>query len=130
MINPNASTVSAELARQQRQTSHKATFKSLQQKIGTIIQVHNSLPMVKVQFDSGANAAGGDWIPVMHSVLDILQRFGSLRNGLRVLVTYFGEVETIANATIIGIEGEQLGAELQQDNEMNTPCYAIFQGGL
>jgi hypothetical protein len=125
---PNASTVSAEYNRQEKQQGNKATFKSLQQKMGTITEVHQTLPMVKVQFASGVDAAGGEFIPVAHSVLDILQRFGALRAGLRVLVTYSGEVETQANVTIIGIEDERLGAELQQDNQMETPLYAIFEG--
>jgi hypothetical protein len=125
---PNASTVSAEYHRQDRQQSNKAVFKSLQQKMGTIVEVHETLPMVKVQFINGVQAGGGDFIPVAHSVLDILQRFGQLRPGLRVMVTYSGEVETQANVTIIGVEDEKLGSELQQDNTIQTPPYAIFQG--
>ncbi len=129
MINSNASTVSAEQARQQKQINNKATFKTLQQKMGTVSEVHPTLPMVKVTFINGVEAAGGSYIPVAHSVMDILQRFGSLRQGLRVMVTYSGEVETVANATIIGIEDERLGSEIQQDNQMETPAYALFSPG-
>lgn len=130
MSNPNASTVSSEQARLAKQLGNKSTFKSLQQKIGTISEVHATLPMVKVKFLAGAEAAGGRFIPVAHSVMDILQRFGSLRAGLRVMVTYSGEVETIATATIIGVEDERLGSEIQQENEMETPVYAIFAPGV
>lgn len=131
MTNPNSSTVSGEHARQAKQLHGKAIFRGLQQRIGTVTEVHPTLPMVKVQFITGANAVAGDFIPVGHSVLDILQRFGALRVGLRALVTYFGEVESAAIVTIIGVEGEKLGAEIQQDNDMDTPAYSLFSpGGL
>lgn len=129
MANSNASTVTAEHQRQSKQLQGKGVFRGLQQKQGTVTEVHPTLPMVKVDFTTGASAAGGDFIPVGHSVLDILQRFGALRVGLRALVTFFGEVESASIVTIIGAEDEKLGAEVQQDNDMDTPCYAIFAPG-
>lgn len=129
MRSTNASTVSGEQARQEHQRTHKGVFRGLQQKIGIITEVHETLPLVKAVFLTGANVAGGDYFPVAHSVMDILQRFGTLRPGLRVMITYSGEVESEPYATIIGVEDEKLGGELQQDNEMNTPLYALFTPG-
>ena len=126
---PNASTVSAEALRQEHQRVHKSTFKALQQKPGIITDVHETLPMVKVTYISGSEAAGGNYIPLAHSVMDILQRFGALRAGLRVMITYSGEIEAEPYATIIGVEDEMQGTEIQQDNSIDTPLYSIFTPG-
>lgn len=127
--NSNPSTVSAENERQSHQTFGASLYKTLQQKIGTITEVHPTLPMVKVGFINGPIAAGGAFLPVSHSVLDIVHRFGTLRPGLRVMVTYSGDLESAATVEVIGVEGERLGSEIQQDNEVKTPLYSIFTPG-
>ena|SRR3990167_9948584 len=127
--NPNASTVTNELERQSTQNLGKTIFKGLQHKLGTVTDVHVKLPMVKVTFSDGIMAAGGDWIPVGHSVLDIVHRFGVLRTGLRVLVTYSGEVEASPTAEIVGVEGEKVGNEIQEQNEIQTGPFEIMSPG-
>ncbi len=129
MTNSNASTVSGELERQAHAKHGRSTNKSLQQILGTIIEVHETLPMVRIEADDGHQIAGGDFISLGHSVLDILQRFGQPRNGLRVLVTYSGNVERECLATIIGVEGEKFGIELTQDNDIETSAWEIFTPG-
>lgn len=123
----NSSTVSGESDRTQNQKRDKNVNTTLQQILATVTDVHPTLPMIKATFPSGYNASGDNWIPVNHSVLDIIHRFGALRNGLRVLITFSGDVERDAVATIVGIEGESLGAELQQDNDMTTGVWEIFR---
>lgn len=130
MNKPNASTVSSELSRQHSQQVGKSIHRSLQQKLGTIVEVHDELPMVKVVFNDDIVAAGGDWIPVGHSVLDIIHRFGALRSGLRVLVTFAGEVEASAIATIVGVENEKLGNEIQEINDIETSAYGLCAPGM
>lgn len=126
-MNPNASTITGEIQRNQIQKSDKNVNTTLQQVLGTVSDVHATLPMVKVTLATGYNASGDNWIPINHSVLDIIHRFGALRKGLRVLLTFSGDVERDAVATIVGIEGEILGAELQQENDIATGVWEIFR---
>lgn len=128
-MNTNSSTVSGERARQSNQSHEAVIHKTLQQRIGTIVEVHQTLPMVKIEYAQGSLAGGGRFIPVGHSVLDILQRFGTLRNGLRVMVTFSGDQENTATCQVIGVEDERLGSEIQQLEEMQTPLYEIFTPG-
>ena len=128
-MKPNASTVSSELIRQQTQQMSKNVHRALQQKLGTITAVHEQLPMVKVIFNDGIIVAGGDWIPVGHSVLDIIHRFGALRTGLRTLVTFAGEAESAAIATIVGVEEEKLGNEIQELNDIETGPFGVYTPG-
>lgn len=125
----NASTVSGEVQRQVSQQNTKSIHKSLQRRLGTISQVHEKLPMVKVVFENGVEAAAGEWIPLAHSVLDIIHRFGSVRNGLRVEVTYSGEVELGSTAIIVGVEGEKLGNEIQELNDIETGPWELLGPG-
>ncbi len=127
--NPNSSTVSGEAHRLAQQFPDSSKHKVLQQRLGTVAEVHPVLPMVKVEYANGVQAAGGSFIGVSHSVLDILQRFGKLRNGLRVMVSFINEQDGSATCEIIGIEDEKLGSELQQENSVTTPVYEIFTPG-
>ena len=102
---------------------------AVQQRLGTITEVHPNVPMVKVAYNNGTKAAGNDFLPIGHSVLDIVHRFGLLRPVLRVLVTYTGETERNAIVTIVGVEGELLGEEILQANTLQTPPYLLFQQG-
>lgn len=126
MYNPNASTVIAESNRHQAQKTDKNVNTTLQQILATVSDVHPTLPMIKAVLPTGYIAAGNNWIPVNHSVLDIIHRFGALRVGLRVLITFSGDVERDAVATIVGIEDESLGAEVQQQNDMETGLWEVF----
>lgn len=126
MYNPNSSTVFNESERTQLQKTDKNVNTTLQQILATVSDVHPTLPMIKAVLPTGYIAAGNNWIPVNHSVLDIIHRFGALRVGLRVLITFSGDVERDAVATIVGIENESLGAEVQQQNDMETGLYEIF----
>lgn len=129
MYNPNSSTVIGEQQRSQIQKTDKNVNTALQQRLGTVTAVHDSLPMIKATFPNGNVAAGDNWIPVGHSVLDIIQRFGKLRKGLRVMVTFSGDVERDAIATIVGIEDEKIGAEIQQENDIQTGWHELFVPG-
>src|SRR3982750_395341 len=123
---PNSSTVSSEHHRQDQQGFDGGKHKTLVRRLGTIVSVHETLPMVTVAYSNGVLAAGGSFIGVSHSVLDILHRFGKLRQGLRVMVTLINEMDSSAMCEIIGVEDEKLGSELQQNNEADTPPYSLF----
>lgn len=126
---PNASTVLAEHGRQQKHSGDADKHKLLQQRLGTIVDVHPTLPMVTVSYQNGVLVAGGNFIGVTHSVLDIIQRFGRLRPGLRVMVTSINEMDSSATCEIVGVEDEKLGTELQQNNLSDTPLFEIFTPG-
>lgn len=128
-MKPNASTVSAEQERLHHQKTQRAVHRSTQQRFGSIIEVHETLPLIKAIFDNGQGVAGNQWIPVAHSVLEIIHRFGALRPGLKVLITFSGEAERSAIATVIGVEDEHLGKEKVQDNDAKTGLYEIFTPG-
>jgi len=131
MRDPNASTVSNEYHRGSVQKTDKNIFRAVQQRLGTITEVHPTLPMVRCRFNDGQTVAGNNFIGVAHSVLDIIQRFGQLRQGLRVLVTFSGEVEKDAFATVVGVEDERLGAELVQLNTFDSDFpWEIFTPGV
>lgn len=129
MSNPNASTITAENHRSASQRSDKNVFTTLQQRLATVTDVHETLPMIKATFPDGGIAAGDNWIPVGHSVLDIALRFGALRKGLRVMVMFSGDIERDAIASIVGIEGEILGNEIQQLNDIDTGLWEVFTPG-
>ena len=129
MYNPNSSTITGEQQRNQVQKTDKNANTTLQQRLGTITSVHDTLPMVKVTFPNGNIAGGDNWIPVGHSVLDIIHRFGALRNGLRVMVTFSGDVERDAIAMIVGVEDEKIGSEIQQENDSDTGYFELFVPG-
>jgi len=129
MDNINSSTVSSEEHRKQLQRGSVGSLNSLQQQMGVITKVHETLPLIQVQLSSGQLVHGGNWIYVANPVLDILQRFGTLRDGLKVLITFMSGTEGNAIATIIGNEDEQLGVEEQQENEAKTGLYEIYTPG-
>jgi hypothetical protein len=97
---------------------------------GVITAVHDSLPRIKAHTDIGEAIANGSWITLDHSLSDIVERFGKLRKGLRVRVSYTGPDGGQASATIIGVENEQVGQGTQIENKIQKGLYAIFGPGI
>ncbi len=73
---------------------------------GQILEVHTTKPWVRVVTATGSPVSNGDWIPVNHGVDEIVERFGTLRTGMKVSVTHTGPEGRQAAATIIGTETE------------------------
>ncbi len=96
---------------------------------GTITSIHDSRPLIKAHTDIGEAIANGSWITLDHSLSDIVERFGKLRKGLRVRVSYTGPDGSQASATIIGVENEKVGQGTQLENKIQKGLYSIFSPG-
>ena len=109
-----------------RPSSHE----SVRQAYGTIVALHpDGKPVVRVVTDQGTKLASDDFIPLNHSVSDIIERWGKLRTGMRVQVTYMGPDGLAANATIIGISGDREGEGIQLENDIEEPLWEVFTPG-
>ena len=108
------------------QPGQESTIQTIQ---GIITSVHDSSPLIKAHTNIGAAIAGGQWIPLDHSLSDIVERFGKLRKGLRVRVSYTGVDGINATAAIVGAEGEQSGEGSLIENKMQKGLFAIFTPG-
>jgi hypothetical protein len=97
---------------------------------GVITEVHASAPLIKAHTNIGAAIANGNWITLDHSLSDIVERFGKLRKGLRVRVSYTSVDGLNASATIVGIEGEKPGQGTLIENKVQKGLYAIFPPGV
>lgn len=106
-----------------------SVYESIRQVYGTITDIHPELLLVKVMTDQGVKVASDDYIPLNHSVSDIIERWGKLRRGMRVQVVYSGPDGIAANATIIGIEGDREGEGTMLENDIDEPMWAIFTPG-
>jgi hypothetical protein len=102
---------------------------AIQQSIGTIAEVHEKVPSIKVTMPDGSLFASGHWVNVAMSKLDIMQRYGRLRIGMKVLLTYSIDRPATSFATVIGVENEKLGLDENEDNSVATGLYEIFTPG-
>jgi len=76
---------------------------------GKIKSVNETRRVVQVADKArGVTLFGGQWIPLAHSVHEIIDRFGQVRIGMEVLVLYSGKSGAAVNAYawIIGEEDE------------------------
>lgn len=120
---------------EQRQTGHSiAAMPGLQgtaqTQMGTVVEVHEIKPLVRVMTNQNVPLGNGDWIPVTHSLDEIRERFGKLRKGMAALVTFSGPDGSNAMATITGTEGEKKGEGVQLDNSVQKGAYSIFVPGI
>lgn len=125
-------TVSAEKSRKTSQEigSFPGLQEGIRQTYGIISEVHPNKPQVKAYADDGSTIAGDRFIPLAHSVSDIVERFGTVRKGMRVLVTYSGPDGSHANAMIIGVEGERSQDTVRLQNEIKTGLFEVFSPGI
>lgn len=102
----------------------------IKQKHGIITQVHETKPLVKILSESSEVIVGTGWIPLAHSVSEIAERFGTIREGMKVLVSMTGFGNSGATATIVGVEGEKFGDETKIENEIKTSAFEIYSPGI
>jgi len=97
---------------------------------GTIRQIHEEKPrLVKAYGDDGAPIADDNWIELNHSAQEIAEKWGTVRMGFRVRVSFIGPAGASANATIIGVEQEDV-KEPHIPNEVSRGMYALFAPGI
>ena len=91
---------------------------------GTITQVHPEKPLLVKAYDmDGYPIADGEWIRLLHSSIEIAERWGLVSIGMRVQVTLTGLTGSDASATIAGDVEEPYTS-----TEVTKGLYAIFQG--
>jgi len=96
--------------------------------VGTINTLHDEKPrLVKAHDDDGVPLANGNWIELNHSAQEITERWGTVREGFRIRVSFTGAVGTSADGTIIGAENED-ALEPHVSNEASVGLWAIFHG--
>jgi hypothetical protein len=123
------------LGEQQRQLqqgiSHLPDSSSaIKQMYGIIIDIDPANPLIKARTPEGRAIADGQWIPLNYSVDEIVERFGTIRKGMNVLVQYTGPSGSSASAFIVGNEGEQLASGTLLENKINKGMYALFYPGI
>ena len=110
--------------------AQRQMYEGLRQVFGTIIEVHETQPLIKASADDGTYACGQQWILLNHNVDEIVQTWGTVRTGFRVLITYNGPHGENANATIVGAEGENTANKAQLPNDSPLDFYRICAPGL
>lgn len=105
--------------------------KSVQINYGRIEEVDEETHQVKVRLFNGnmvgSNPKVGDFIPVITDLSDILNKYGSLRVGLAVKVTWSGRVMSErAVAEVIGDEESGDWARQKKIDKGGVGAYRIF----
>ncbi len=101
----------------------------VRQIFGKISKVHQQKPLIKATDDQGSSIANDNWIPLNHSPGEIISSFGTIRRGMRVLVSYVGPDGAGANATIVGDEQQKHSDVPMLPNEVKQNVYRIFSPG-
>jgi hypothetical protein len=97
--------------------------------IGVVSKVHSTKPrLIKANTSSGYPIANGNWIELNHSAQEITERWGTVRIGFRVRVSYSGPSGQSADAIITGVEEHDI-EEPHQENDAARSLYAIFTPG-
>lgn len=121
-MSPIPSTKYQEERRKQSLAIGRSTLRAFKRSYGTIKEVHPEFSRrIRVTLDDGVDIRGGNYIPLLDSPLDIAQRFGAVRPGMRVLVTAMGEPEQEVTAVLIGDDQEGASALLLDPNLILTP---------
>ena len=129
----NASTNTINETRRQQdihRSNQRQPYEGLRQKYGTIQTVHETQPLITASYDDGTYACGGQFILLNHNVDEIVQTWGTVRTGMRVLITYTGTYGDNANATIVGGEGENTANKAQLPNDSPLDFYRMCAPGL
>jgi hypothetical protein len=98
--------------------------------IGIINSIHPNIPrFVKANSAlDGTPLANGAWIELNHSAQEIAERWGTVRVGFKIRVSFAGPAGAGADASIISTENIKL-TEPHQPNEAERGLFAIFAPG-
>ena len=124
------------LSAEKRRETHAETLASpslidlTKQVYGTITEVHDSLALIKAyDASNGTTIANDSWIPLIHSVEEIVERFGTIRTGMGVLVTTNGPGGQQSVAQVISNEHQRVGQEEVVPNTVDLGLWEIFTPG-
>ena len=124
-------TISAENRRQVSNSllSLPGTQEQIRRVDGIITEINPDYPrLVKVKQNDNSPVANGKWISLNHSAQEIAEKWGTVRLGFKVRVTYSGPAGVNADATIIATEDKNVN-EPHQANEADRGLYLIFPPG-
>ena len=99
---------------------------------GKITAVDAKRPVIQVEGVAGNKLFGGKWIQLGHSVHDIVDRFGTIRVGMEVMVHYKGQFgcPVFAIAFVTGEEDEKGPNKDNADNNMAQGFHNILMENL
>lgn len=126
---PTTSLGEAQRTSQNQMASMPGLQSSIQMAYGVISEVHDTKPLIKAVTDDGRYICSNKWILLSHSLDEIVARFGRIRKGMRVQISYTGPDGAQATALIVGVEGEKQGDGTQLENKVQKSLYAIFTPG-
>lgn len=105
---------------------HEGTRRS----VGIVNKVNPNKPrLIKAHAMDGTPLANNNWIELNHSAQEIAERWGTVRIGFRVRVTFTGPSGASADAGIIGTEGQDVNDPFIP-NEAQQGLYAVFAPGI
>ena len=110
-------------------SSSPGLHEGVRQTFATIYAIHPEKTLIKAYDDNGSNIANDKWVPLNHSSREIAERFGTVRIGMRVMVSFTGPDGGSANAFIVGNEGEKNANEPQTENAAQRGMFRIFAPG-
>jgi ABC-type sulfate transport system substrate-binding protein len=93
---------------------------------GIITDIHKEKNLIKANSETGTSLANGDWIPLNHTIDEVIERFGKLRKGMTVRVDSDGVSSGQAIATIVGLESDTVSQDTSLINEVEKSLFAIF----
>jgi len=97
---------------------------------GSIIEIHDSLPLIRAYDPSnGTVIANNRWIPLIHSPEEIVEKFGTIRVGMTVLINTTGPSGDSSFAQIISNEYENIAEKETIPNTVELGLWEIFTPG-
>lgn len=114
-----------------RQSEDNISVSSIGPKVyfGIITDIHPSENLIKANTFGGTSIGDGYWIPLTHTIDEIIERFGKLRKGMKVKVDSGGVASGQFIASIVGLESDTISRDTQLTNEIEKSLYAIFTPG-
>lgn len=131
VITPTTKTGESNRQSESTMNAFPGVHEQVRTTIGVVTQIHpEKSRFVKAysKYD-GATLANGDWIELNHSAQEIAERWGTVRRGFKIKVSYTGPSGAGADGTIIGTEKQDI-EEPPQPNEAARGMYAIFTPGI
>lgn len=97
---------------------------------GVISKIHpEQAGWVKVRALDGTPLANNNWIELNHHTDEIIERWGTVRVGMKVRVAYSGPAGAGADCTIVGTEGDD-PTHPHVPNEVARGMYSMFSPGI
>ena len=101
-----------------------------EQKFGIISEVHDTLPIIKAYDPSnGKLISNNRWIALSHTPQEIVEKFGTIRIGMGVMVSTTGPGGLKSIAQIVANEQQNLTKEDVLPNTVELGLWEIFTPG-